>query len=57
MKLLKWNDYLAQKIKEDPQSAVGYLQAVIDESKDCEPEEAKKLIRLALKHIEQGLCS
>lgn len=39
------------KLLKDPEEAASYFNAILQESRDCDEEEAQKLILLALKDI------
>lgn len=45
-----FRDYLLDRIK-DPSQAALYFQAILEECKDCDEEEGRRLILSALKNI------
>ena len=46
----KYRDLLLQDLK-DPKEAVAYFNAILEECKECDEEEAKQLVLQALKNI------
>ncbi len=46
----KFRDILIEELK-DPREARNYFNAILDECKNCDEEEAKKLVLAALKDI------
>src|SRR5436190_2223015 len=51
--MARTSDYREELLKtlKDPEEAEGYFNAILEECKDCDEEEAQKLILLALKNI------
>ena len=49
----KYKDLLIEQLK-DPKEAVMYFNAVLEECKDCDEQEAKELILQALSNITQA---
>jgi DNA-binding phage protein len=47
-----YQDFLIQVLR-DPEEANAYLNAILEECKSCDAEEAQKLLSLALKNIAQ----
>lgn len=46
-------EYLVERLK-DPKQAAMYFEAILEETKDCEEEEARRLILSALKDIAEA---
>ena len=46
----KFRDLLIQRLK-NPKEAIFYFEAILEECKHCNEEEAKQLVLLALKNI------
>jgi probable addiction module antidote protein len=54
--MARTRDFRKELIKSlrDPEEAIGYFNAILEECKDCDEEEAQKLILLALKNIAEA---
>jgi len=49
----KYKDLLIEQLK-DPKEALLYFNAILDECRDCDEEEAKQLVLQALKNITEA---
>jgi probable addiction module antidote protein len=49
----KFTDFLLERLK-DPKEAMLYFNAILEECKDCDEQEAKELVLTALKDIAEA---